>query len=318
VSPSEQKTSPRIVSLLSSNTEMLCEIGLAAALVGISHECDYPESILHLPRVTHARVDPTLTSAEIDRQVNDRLREGDSLYVIDEDALLALRPDILLTQAQCDVCAVNIKHVERALERFDADKQPLSLSFQPETLEDVFDDMAQLGRAVDQPEMAEQAIKRLRRRVDAVTVVAQMAESRPRVLVMEWLDPPMPGGCWTPQLVEMAGGRHALGDSTSKTRAREWEEVAASAAEVLIVSPCGFKIDQTLREIDVFLDRAEVRSLPACSDDRVFVADGAALFNRPGPRLVDTLEFLVQATHPQLSANSGIPFPEDLAMPYRH
>lgn len=302
----------RIVSLLSSNTEMACALGLGERLVGVSHECDWPPEIDGLPRVTRTRIDAEATSDAIDRQVGERLTAGLPLYEIDEARLRRLEPDLILTQAQCEVCAVDLDEVRAAVERFPPERRPRVESFQPNSIEDVLLDMMRLGRAAEVESEARRAVERARDRIDRVESAAAEVPlaARPVVLTLEWLDPPMPGGCWTPQLVEMAGGRHALNRPGVKTRPVSWEAIAATRADALVLCPCGFKIEKTLGEIEPLLARPAIRALPAFSRGAVFAADGNALFNRPGPRLVDTLELLFHLMHPDRAAAAGVPMHE--------
>ena len=304
----------RIVSLLSSNTEMACLLGLEERLVGISHECDWPVTILDRPRLTRTRIDDRADSAAIHRQVQREFGEGRPLYEIDEKLLRELRPDLILTQAQCEVCAVDLGEVTAAVSRIPPAYRPEVLSFQPTCIEDVLDDLQRLGRATGVQGRAEAEIQKLRNRIERVAAMTNQVETgeRPRVLTLEWMDPPMPGGCWTPQLVEMAGGRHVLNAPGAKTRSIDWAEIADTQAEVLIVCPCGFGIEQTMKEMPRLLRREEIRALPAHQKGRVIVADGVSLFNRPGPRLLDTLELLARIIHPGPARECGLPFPSGM------
>ncbi len=309
------KTGPsRIVSLLSSNTELVCALGLKDRLVGISHECDFPESIANLPRVTRTRIDPSASSADIDAEVRSAGLEGRGLYEIDEESLANLRPDLLLTQAQCEVCAVDFKEVQSALNRIPMGSRPRVLSFQPDYLDDVFADLLRLGEAAGVESLSQKVVAQLRARVSRVVQLQAIvpAPRRPVVLTLEWLDPPMPGGCWTPQLVSMAAGKPTLRAPGEKSRVIDWKAVAETQAEILVILPCGFSVERTLRELPLLLERPEIRSLPAFSSGRIYVADGNALFNRPGPRLVDSLEFLAHSFHPELSSKLEIPCPAGL------
>ena len=296
----------RIVSLLPSTTEMVCLLGLREKLVGISHECDFPASVRGLPVLTAPKIDPRGRSAEIDRQVREVVASGLSVYRIDQEKLRELRPDLILTQDACAVCAVSFEEV-RAAARELIGNQVEIVSLSPLRLEDVLEDIVRVGRAAGVLAQAEDTVASLRRRLEALRVRTASSQ-RPRVLALEWMDPPMPAGHWTPQLIRLAGGEPVLGRDSQPTRRIDWERVVEAAPEVLLVIPCGFKVAQTLREMDALL--ARLRETPAVRQGRVYVADGNAYFNRPGPRLVDSAELAAVAIHPELFAATSS-FPRD-------
>jgi iron complex transport system substrate-binding protein len=288
----------RIVSLLPSTTEMVCLLGLRESLVGISHECDFPVSVRGLPVLTAPKVDPGGRSAEIDRQVREVVASGLSVYRIEQEKLRDLRPDLILTQDACAVCAVSFDEVRAAARELIGNPVEI-VSLSPLRLEDVLEDIFRVARAAGVSERAEEVVAGLRTRLEELR--ARTAQSRrPRVLALEWMEPPMPAGHWTPQLIRLAGGEPVLGREAQPTRRIEWERIVEAAPEVLLVIPCGFKVAQTVREIDEVLARLE--RTPAVRQRRVYVADGNSYFNRPGPRLVDSAELAAVAIHPELFA----------------
>lgn len=301
---------PRIVSLLPSATEICFALGLGDNVVGVSHECDYPEDARERPLVTSSAIDARATSSEIDRQVTQRLTDGLSLYQVDQQRLRSLRPDVIITQDTCRVCAVSLDDVKASVAQLFANGGEASrthngvgpeiLSLAPRGLEDVFADILRVGAVCDRSARAQTLVSHLRTRLDRLRDETA-ALPRPRVLVLEWLAPFMVGGHWTPSLIRIAGGEPVLGHDDAPTRPRPWDALAAVAADVLLVAPCGFKVEQTLAEIaatDNDSVGARLRSLPAVRNGRGFVIDGNAFFNRPGPRLVDSAELAAAAIHP--------------------
>lgn len=298
----------RIVSLLPSATEIVCELGLGDRLVGVTHECDFPEFVRDLPKVTHTHIPVDASSAEIDRMVRERMRGGaderQALYSLDMPALEALAPDLIVTQALCDVCAVAEREVNTAACSLPG--APRVLNLEPETLEEVFESMRAVARVADGIEgttarsaAGEEAVARLKRRVDAV--VARCRErsaavrTPPRVALLEWLDPPFSCGHWNPELVRLAGGVEVLGRAGERSRTVTWADVAAAAPEVVVIACCGFTEERTRQDLPLLECIPEWKSLPAVQADRVFIVDGSAYFSRPGPRLVDSVEILSRA-----------------------
>lgn len=288
----------RIVSLVPSATEIVAALGLVDRLVGRSHECDWPPAVRKLPVCTAPAFDPHGSSAEIDRRVKDRLREALSIYRIDDDLLGALRPDAILTQAQCEVCAVSLPKVERSVRhRLAASTRVVSL--EPRRLEDVWDDVERVGAVLGEAERGALLASSLRSRVDAIATHAARLPERPTVACIEWLDPPMAAGNWVPELVELAGGVNLFGAAGEHSPWLTWEEVVAADPAVVLLLPCGFDIPRTLAELPVLSDRPGWTSLRAVREGRVVAADGNAYFNRPGPRLVESLEILAEVLHPE-------------------
>lgn len=291
--------SPRIISLLSAATEMVCALGLGDHLVGISHECDYPPEILDRPVVTETKVHPVGTSRDIDSEVRRLVQEGLSVYRIKTDVLQQLKPDVILTQQQCQVCAVSYSDVLGAVNTF-LECEPRVVSLEPMRLADILDDITRVGQAIGAEAQAAELVRHLRERIEHVAQATRQADTRPRVLCIEWLEPLMVAGNWMPEMVELAGGVNLLGTAGAPAPPVQWQEVVASAPEVVIIAPCGFSLERTRRELPWLTDRPEWAELPAVQARRVFVADGVAYFNRSGPRLVDSLEMLAAMIQPQI------------------
>ncbi len=281
----------RIVSLVPSATEMLFALGLGADLIAVTHECDYPPAARELPRVTRDVLPAGLSSAEIDAAVKERTLAGESIYALDEEMLRDLRPDLIVTQALCTVCAVSIDDVRAFAEKLDSRPQVISLD--PHTMGEVLGDARTLAQATDRKDVAVDLIREASDRIDRVRLGVRDAR-RPRVAALEWLDPPFAAGHWTPQLIEFAGGEDVLGFAGEASEERSWEEVAAAQPDVVIVMPCGYDAEIAYREAE--MHRAQLAALGA---GEVVAVDAAAYFSRPGPRLVDGLELLAHILHPE-------------------
>jgi iron complex transport system substrate-binding protein len=286
----------RVVSLLPSATEILFAIGAGDQVVGVTHECDFPPEASTRPHLTSSLLPAELDAAGIDRHVRASVHAGSSLYGLDDRALAALEPDLIVTQELCAVCAVSYEIVDRAAKRLRGD--PRVVSLEPSSLEDVFSTIAFLGDLADAREGAARLLATLRGRVDALRERV-VARARPpeRVLVLEWTDPPMSGGHWTPGLVELAGGEPVLGNPGANSRVLDWGEIVAADPDVVIVAPCGFDLDRAQREIAALppAAAAALGTLRAVRDGRAYAMDGIAFVNRPGPRLVDTAELFATA-----------------------
>ena len=300
----------RIVSLLPSATEIVCALGLGDRLVGVTHECDYPPPVRTLPKVTRTLIPTDATSAVIDGLVRDRLGAGSALYSLDEPMLARLRPDLIVTQALCDVCAVAEDEVRAAACRLPGGARVLNL--EPETLDQVLACIGDVARAAGVAYRAAEVVEALRARVDAVVQRTRGASNRPRVALLEWLDPPFSTGHWNPELIRLAGGEDGLGREGARSVALRWEDVVAYRPEVVVIACCGFTAERTLQETPVLEGVAGWADVPAVRDGRVYVADGAAYFSRPGPRLVDSLELLAHAIHPDRN-----PLPAAVSAPLR-
>jgi iron complex transport system substrate-binding protein len=301
----------RIVSLLPSATEIICQLGLEDQLVGVTHECDFPARVSRLPKVTNTLIPTDASSAEIDRLVRERLAGQNALYTLDFDALERLKPDLIVTQALCDVCAVAEDEVRDAACKLP--NLPPVVNLEPETLAEVLACFRQVGDAVGEPQRAEQAITALQSRVDAVVQrTTQNAQRRPKVALLEWLDPPFSTGHWNPELVRLAGGVDGLGKEGAKSRTLKWSEVVEYQPEVVLISCCGFTTERSMQDVPLLDAVPGWSDVPAARDGRVYVTDGAAYFSRPGPRLVDSLELLAHVIHPDLH-----PLPAHVLAPTR-
>lgn len=297
----------KIVSLLPSATEIVCALGLESCLVGVTHECDFPPSVLALPKVTHTLIPHDASSAEIDALVRERLKTQLALYTLDMPVLERLAPNLLVTQALCDVCAVAEAEVTEAACRLPG--QPRVLNLEPMSLEDVFDTLHLVGAATGREAEAKQVVAALHQRVAAVaerTATIPHSE-RPRVAFLEWLNPLFNGGHWNPTLVELAGGVDALGCSGQPSRTTPWEVLLASEPDVIFIACCGFDRERALQDLPLVTEKPGWLDLPAVQQGRVYLADGNAYFSRPGPRLVESLELLAHALHPDLHP-PGPPF----------
>lgn len=291
-------SSPRVVSLLPSATELLCAAGGGELLVGRSHECDWPTSILDRPILTGQRtgsIRDGQDSAMIDAQVRAARAAGESLYTLDGALLRELRPDVILTQDLCEVCSIDLRCVERAVAG--AGIAPQIISLNPTTLEQVFDDLLRIGRAVQRDRAAEERVVALREAYwSAIDYVTPYVEG-PEIAFLEWIDPLFVGGHWTPQLIEAAGARHSLNGAGGKSRSISPDELVAAQPEWLIVCPCGLDLEDTRRELSKVLTSRWWGALPAVADGRVALVDGSQMFNRPGPRLVEAFRWLVGWLH---------------------
>jgi iron complex transport system substrate-binding protein len=282
----------RIVSLVPSATEMLFALGLGPDLIAVTHECDYPPPARELPRITRDVLPPGLTAAQIDAAVKERTLAGESIYELDAKALHELRPDLIVTQALCSVCAVSYDDVRAIAEEIDT--QPLVISLDPHTVGEVLGDARTLAQATDSKDAAVDLLSDASARIDRVRLAVRDAK-RPRVAALEWLDPPFAAGHWTPQLIEYAGGQDVLGFAGEPSEQRTWEEVAASQPDIVIVMPCGYDAEIAHREAEMHRDR-----LAGLGADKVVAVNASAYFSRPGPRIVDGLELLAHILHPEL------------------
>lgn len=288
---------PRIVSLLPSATEIVSALGFADALVGRSHECDWPEQVAGVPVCTAPKLDPRGSAEEIHQRVEALLAESLSVYRVDGPLLQALEPTHIVTQVQCEVCAVSLPDVEGALEGW-MSRRPHVVTLAPMSLADVFDDIQRVADALDVPERGRRLAADMRSRMDAIAARARETSRFERVAGIEWLQPPMGAGNWMPEIVEMAGAVNLLGRAGEHSAWTSWEDVARVDPDVLAVFPCGFGLDRVRAEVRKLDGDAGWESLRAVREGRVLLCDGHRFFNRPGPRLVDSLEILVEALHP--------------------
>lgn len=284
----------RIVSLIPSATEAIAALGLQDALVGVTHSCDYPPG-LTAPCVTSTAIPEDASSGEIDRIVKESVRAGRPLYDLDARLLDDLKPDLVVTQAVCDVCAVGEGQALSGLEGLSI--RPRVISLHPHRLADVLDGIVRLGDATNVPERAAVVVMGLRQRIEQVRARVEGRESV-SVVVLEWIDPPFSAGHWTPDIVAMAGGREMLARPGERSRELAWDDVRVADADVLLLACCGQDVPRTLDDLRHLECKPGFGRMRAVRTGRVFVADGSAYFSRPGPRLVDSLELLAETLHP--------------------
>jgi iron complex transport system substrate-binding protein len=290
----------RIVSLVPSATEMLFALGLGEDIVGVTHECDYPPEAQARPKVTRDVLPAELSAAEIDAAVKERTLAGESIYELDADALHELEPDLIVTQALCGVCAVSYDDVRAIAEEIET--QPMVISLDPHTVGEVLGDARTIAQATDSKDAAVDLVREASARIDRVRLLTRAAPRRPRVVALEWLDPPFTAGHWMPQLIEFAGGEDVLGFAGENSVQTTWEEVAAVQPDVVIVMPCGYDAEIAHREGEMHRDQ-----LAAIGAGEIVAVDASAYYSRPGPRLIDGLELLAHILHPELVPDPGPP-----------
>jgi iron complex transport system substrate-binding protein len=283
---------PRIVSLLPSATEIAAALGFEDRLVGRSHECDFPPAVRRLPVLTATKLEKGLRSQAIDTRVQEIVRQGLSVYEVDAPRLRALRPDVILTQTQCAVCAVTPGDLEGALHEWSG-KAPRLLSLAPDGLNDVWNDIGVVAAALDAARAGERLVGELTTRLNALRVRTH-AEHRPTVAAIEWIEPLMAAGNWIPELIVAAGGRPLFAKAGQHSPWLDWDALTAADPDVIVLMPCGYRIADTLAELDTLRRHRAWPSLAAVRADRVFVGDGHHYFNRPGPRLVESAEILAE------------------------
>ena len=288
----------RICSLLPSATEIVYALGEGRSLVAVTHECDYPPEASQIPKVTRSSIRSGLSSQEIDSAVGSSLAVAGTLYHLDLPLLEELRPDLILTQRLCDVCAVSYDRVQEAAKSLKS--HPVVLNLEPHSLDDILHNILVVGRAIRRPAAANALVDRLQRRIDAVRSKTKTLRYRPRVFCMEWVGPPFCAGHWMKELVEIAGGRDDLARLHLPSRRIEWRQVRDFAPEIIILTCCGFSLSRTEQEQETLAAFDGVRDLPAVKAGRVYATDGSAYFSRPGPRIVESLEILAHLIHPDL------------------
>jgi iron complex transport system substrate-binding protein len=289
---------PRIVSLIASATEIVDALGQTGHLVGRSHECDHPDAVLSLPVCTRPRIAVDADSREIDRAVKESARSSVSIYDVFDEVIGALEPTHILTQIQCEVCAVSLRDVELAIAR-GMKGQPKIVSLQPNSLADIWADIRRVATALGIGERGEAVIETLKRRM---SLAARPSEGPPpRVACIEWIEPLMSAGNWTPELIEMAGGINLFGEAGAHSPWMTWEQLTAADPDILVIAPCGFDLARTEAEMHWLTERPVWRELRAVRTGRTYLADGNQYFNRPGPRVVETLEILVEILRPEVA-----------------
>ncbi len=288
----------RIVSLLPSATEIVAALGYEAELVGRSHECDYPAPVTRLPALTEPKFDTERPSAEVDAEVRKIVGEALSVYRVDAARLRELAPDVIVTQSQCDVCAVSERDVEDAVASW-LGARPQIVSLAPYALRDIFDDIERVARALGEPGRAAALVGQLSARMDVVAARARTIRARPSVACIEWLDPLMGAGNWMPEMVAIAGGRNLFGLAGKHSGVMSFDDLCAANPDVIVIAPCGFGIRRTLEELPALAARPGWTALTAVREGRVFAAEGNQYFNRPGPRIAESLEILAEMIHPE-------------------
>ncbi len=295
----------RIVSLLPSATEMLAALGLTDSLVGVSHSCDWPPGIARLPRVTRTMVPKDASAAEMDRMVREQRAAGLPLYQLDALLLQRLKPDLVVTQGLCDVCAVTESQAHAACSDLPSGVEVISLA--PLSLADVFGNIVDLGLATETLPVARRLVAALSERRERVAAAVQDRAERPRVSLLEWVTPLYAGGHWTPEIIALAGGQDGHGRPGQASRHIDWEEVSIWQPEVLVLACCGLDIPRTMTELAALAALPGFRDLPAIRNGQLWVVDGVGHFSRPGPRLLDSLEWLAGTLHPGLGLPDGAP-----------
>lgn len=289
--------------MIASATEIVCALGLQDQVVARSHECDWPPSVKRLPVCTAPRFDINGSSLEIDERVQSQLEQGTSIYRVDADVLKEVQPDVIITQAQCEVCAVSEKDVEKALsslnQRGPKSIAPKIVTLSPNNLAEVWQCIRNVADALEVSSKGETLVQSLEARVQAITTRAKSVK-RTSVACLEWLDPLMAAGNWVPELVEFAGGLNLFGIAGKHSPWMSWEQLAAADPMFIVALPCGFDLAKTRSEISPLYLRDDWRKLRAVCENRVFVTDGNQFFNRPGPRLVESLEILAEIFHPEV------------------
>ena len=296
----------KIVSLLPSATELVCGIGLRDQLVGVSHECDYPPSVVGLPILTSSRIPEGLDSGEIDRLVTDQLKNDEALYDLVMEPLTKLEPDLIVTQALCDVCAVSGNDVARAIGSLPGD--PRVVNLEPICLNDVLDTVDLLAEAANCVEQGRRYRAELQGRIDLVAARSETIDDKPRVALLDWLDPLFDGGHWSPEIIALAGGEPCFGAKQEPSQRRDWNQLIEADPDAIFIALCGFNIERSLQDVEQFLACDGFAALQAKFHTKIFLVDGNAYFSRPGPRLVDALEIMAHALHPSIhSLPAGLP-----------
>ena len=288
----------RIVSLVPAATEIAAALGLMDDIVGVSHECDFPSETNTRPRVTKCPVhNAGLPSREIDKWLRRALRENGTIYTIEEPLLRELRPDVILTQKLCDVCAVGYGTVARLAETLPG--PPRVVNLEPSSLSDIFDDIRQVARACNVEERAKELVTRLSARVEVVRERAAQIAHRPRCFLMEWVDPPFCSGHWGPELVEIAGGYDPLGRKHQPSAQIDWQQVLDAGPEIIVLALCGYDVELAQRDYELLREFPGFDSLPAVRAGEIYLVNASAYFARPGPRIIDSIEILAGILHPR-------------------
>jgi iron complex transport system substrate-binding protein len=294
----------RIVTLLPSATEIVCALGFQDQLVGRSHECDYPPEVRRLPVLTNPKFNPEGSSAEVNERVKRIVAEALSVYRVDTEMLRKLKPDVIVTQSQCEVCAVSLREVEDAIAQW-VGGAPKIVSLAPYSLGDVMADMQHVADELGHTERGRQLVEGLTWRIKAIEHKCLSSVARPAVACIEWIDPLMAAGNWMPELVAMAGGRNLFGTAGQHSPWMKFEDLLAEDPDVILLSPCGFDMDRTASDLPALTSRPQWQSLKAVRNHQIYLADGNQYFNRPGPRIVESLQILAEILHPEILAGAN-------------
>lgn len=288
----------KIISLLPAATEIICALGLQSQLVGRSHECDLPKDVSSLPVCSSARFVSGSSSSEIDQQVKATLADALSLYTVNTEQIKLLNPNVIVTQSQCDVCAVSLKDVESSLQKvLENDVEVISLN--PLTLNDVFNEIKSLAQKLGVKENGEALVEELQERCGLIHHKLKFIEQKPTVVCIEWLSPLMTAGNWTPELIEIAGGIPLLSEKGKHSGYVEFDEILRTNPDIIVIAPCGFPLSRTLQEISLLLNLPGWSELSAVKNNEVYIADGNQYFNRSSQKLVDTIEILAEIINPK-------------------
>jgi iron complex transport system substrate-binding protein len=290
----------RIVSLLPAATEMVCFLGESARLVGRSHECDFPEQTLSLPVCTSSNVDAKASSKAIDDSVKSISSANNPIYVLDTALIKQLRPDLIITQAQCDVCAISLVEVQKLVDSWPSQNHPRIITLSPTRLADVWNDLRNISETLGLGDSGKELIRILKNRVVTIIEKTCIIEKRPKVVCLEWTEPLMAAGNWVPELVELAGGKDVCGTPGKHSAWMDWDLLLKQDPDFIIAMPCGFDMERTRSEMKPLTLHPLWKKLQAVRGKQVFVVDGNSYFNRPGPRLVESIEILAEILQPKL------------------
>ena len=288
---------PRILSLIPSSTEIVCALGFENQLIGRSHECDFPSSVQKLSSCTAPKFKVEGTSAEIDQRVKSILKNALSVYQIDEKKLQQMQPDIIITQAQCEVCAVSLKDVENAVCEW-VESRPQIVSLEPNQLSDIWKDFIYIAEALGVKEQGHELVSQLKQRMNKIAQKTINFPQKPTVVCIEWIEPLMSAGNWMPELIEMGGGINLFGVAGEHSPWMTWEQLLEANPDVILVMPCGFNLSRSKAEMSLLSQKPEWTQLNAVQNQQVYLTDGNQYFNRPGPRLVESLEIIAEILHP--------------------
>lgn len=289
----------RVASLLPASTEILYAVGKGDCIVGISHECDFPAECRTKPVLTESKLDAHALSEEIQRDISKLIAESLSIYRIKTDLLRELKPNVIVTQHQCSVCAVSYDTVKEAVAKV-AGGAPKIVSVSPSRLDDIFEDIYHISNAAGAVEEGKRLVEHMNERINEIGNLSRTADGRPTIAVLEWINPLMGSGNWMPELADLAESEHMFGDVGQRSLRIDWADLEKADPDIIVVAPCGFRLEQTMRELPQFTSHPSWSRLKAVQTSRAFAVDGNSYFNRPGPRIVDSLEILARITHPEL------------------